>query len=435
MKSEKRRLVIEIEKRTVDKRTGHISFQFRIGPFKKTMGTTIGAAIRRTLLSLSKTVSITSACGNFCGGNSIREDLFELSLNLQRIHIKSSFFPYLGTARIQKVGPAIVTAQDLQLENGLEVVNPYQYICTLNSSYALDLHLMIMSPEVNQGLDSIDPTNPLKLSNKKSSKVRENEIASVFDTNKNVLLDKLEKNTYKQTVEKSKKYSNNTNNLKTLNIDNKSSNIKDSKIKLGTPQKLPLDIVIVDPIYSSIQSCGFEVIQTTNSSVNEYEELIKRGVTDTEEFLRFVVISRGAIEPAVAIEIAVRELIETLSILEPLPHVFACEKNLLLSLEMISQFILTQKIRNNIVNSYTTEVLKKLDLRHLNLPTKLELFLRQEGFVSLQSLISVPLELFRRIGLKHNDLITIEKSLNLFGLSINLDKNLKWELIPNSLPF
>ena len=41
MKSEKRRLVIEIEKRTVDKRTGHISFQFRIGPFKKTMGTTI----------------------------------------------------------------------------------------------------------------------------------------------------------------------------------------------------------------------------------------------------------------------------------------------------------------------------------------------------------------------------------------------------------
>nr|AOW70698.1 RNA polymerase subunit alpha [Monodopsis sp. MarTras21] len=438
MKSEKPRLVIEIEKRTVDKRTGHISFQFRIGPFKKTMGTTIGAAIRRTLLSLSKTVSITSACGNFFGGNSIREDLFELSLNLQRIHIKSSFFPYLGTARIQKVGPAIVTAQDLQLENGLEVVNPYQYICTLNSSYALDLHLMIMSPEVNQGLDSIDPINPLKISNKKSSKVRENEIASVFDTNKNVLLDKLEKNTYKQTVEKSKKYSNNTNNLKSLkilNTDNISNNIKDSKIKLGTPQKLPLDIVIVDPIYSSIQSCGFEVIQTTNSSVNEYEKLIKRGVTDTEEFLRFVVISRGAIEPAVAIEVAVRELIETLSILEPLPHIFACEKNLLLSLEMISQFILTQKVRNNIVNSYTTEVLKKLDLRHLNLPTKLELFLRQEGFVSLQSLISVPLELFRRIGLKHNDLITIEKSLNLFGLSINLDKNLKWELIPNSLPF
>ena len=197
---------------------------------------------------------------------------------------------------------------------------------------------------------------------------------------------------------------------------------------------MPLDIIVVDPIYSSIQSCGFEVIQTTNSSVSEYEELIKRGVTDTEEFLRFVVISRGDIEPAAAIQLAVLELRETLTILEPLPHVYASEKNLLLSLEMGSQFILTQKIRDNLVDSYTMEVLKKLDLKHLNLPINLELFLRREGFVSLQSLTSIPLELFKRIGLKENDLASIEKSLNLFGLSINLDKNLKWELIPNSLP-
>jgi hypothetical protein len=101
---------------------------------------------------------------------------------------------------------------------------------------------------------------------------------------------------------------------------------------------------------------------------------------------------------------------------------------------MGSQFILTQKIRDNLVDSYTIEVLKKLDLKHLNLPINLELFLRREGFVSLQSLISIPLELLKRIGLKENDLASIEKSLNLFGLSINLDKNLKWELIPNSLP-
>lgn len=438
MKSEKRKLVIEIEKRTVDKKTGHISFQFRIGPFKKTMGTTIGAALRRTLLSLSKSLAITSACGNFSGGNSIREDLFELSLNLQRIHIKSAFFPYIGTAQINKKGPAIITAQDLQLENGLEVVNPYQYICTLNSSYNLNLHLMISSPNVNQGVDYIDPINPLKISKKKSLKVRENEITSIFDRNHNNLLENLEKSSSEQSLEKSKKHYPNISSLKSLknlHTDNIGSNAKDSKIKLGSPQKLPLDIVIVDPIYSSIQSCGFEVIQTTNSSVSEYEELIKRGITDTEEFLRFVVISRGAIEPALAIEIAVKELTETLSILEPLPHVFACEKNLLLSLETGSQSILTQKIRDNVVNSYTTEVLKKLDLRHLNLPTKLELFLRQEGFVTLQSIISVPLELFRRIGLKEDDLISIEKSLNLFGLSINLDKNLKWELIPSSLPF
>lgn len=443
MKTEKRRLVIEIEKRTVDKRTGHISFQFRIGPFKKTMGTTIGAALRRTLLSLSKTLAITSACGNFSDGNSIREDLFELSLNLQRIHIKSSFFPYIGTARIQKIGPAVITAQDLQLEEGLEVVNPYQYICTLNSSYNLDLHLMISSPEINQSVDYIDPVNPLKTTNKNLLKLREEDINNIFASNSNSFSDKLKNHIFKlnsvneNTDDKYKKLSTNLNKLKPLKntrSDIIGTNLKDSKIKLSAPQKLPLDIIVVDPIYSSIQSCGFEVIQTTNSSVSEYEELIKRGITDTEEFLRFVVISRGDIEPTSAIEIAVEELKETLTILEPLPHVYASEKNLLLSLEMGSQFILTQKIRDNIVNSYTLEVLKKLDLKHLSLPTKLELVLRREGFVSLQSLTSVPLELLKRIGLKENELDTIEKSLNLFGLSINLDKNLKWELIPNSLP-
>lgn len=443
MKTEKRRLVIEIEKRTVDKRTGHISFQFRIGPFKKTMGTTIGAALRRTLLSLSKTLAITSACGNFSDGNSIREDLFELSLNLQRIHIKSAFFPYIGTARIQKVGPAVITAQDLQLEEGLEVVNPYQYICTLNSSYTLDLHVMISSPEINQSVDYIDPINPLKTTNKNLLKLREEDVNNIFASNSNNFSDRLKKQISKLNSvneisdDKFKKTSTNLNNLKPLKSSRSDiigTNLKDSKIKLSTPQKLPLDIIVVDPIYSSIQSCGFEVIQTTNSSVSEYEELIKRGVTDTDEFLRFVVISRGDIEPTSAIEIAVEELKETLTILEPLPHVYASEKNLLLSLEMGSQFILTQKIRDNIVNSYTLEVLKKLDLKHLSLPTSLELFLRREGFVSLQSLTSVPLELLRRIGLKENELDTIEKSLNLFGLSINLDKNLKWELIPNSLP-
>lgn len=106
MKLDKRRLVIEIEKRTMDKRTGHISFQFRIGPFKKTMATTIGSALRRTLLSMTKTLAITSVCGNFHDGNSIREDLFELSLNFQRVHIKSSFFPYIGVGRIKKKRPS-----------------------------------------------------------------------------------------------------------------------------------------------------------------------------------------------------------------------------------------------------------------------------------------------------------------------------------------
>lgn len=83
----------------------------------------------------------------------------------------------------------------MHLEDGLEVVNPYQYICTLNSSYSLDLHLMISSPEVNQGLDYIDPKNPISLTNKNPLKLREEEINNIYQENKNSFLEKLKNTT------------------------------------------------------------------------------------------------------------------------------------------------------------------------------------------------------------------------------------------------
>nr|YP_010478765.1 RNA polymerase subunit alpha [Neustupella aerophytica]UVI61070.1 RNA polymerase subunit alpha [Neustupella aerophytica] len=442
MKFEKPKLVIEIEKRTIDKRTGHISFQFRIGPFKKTMATTIGSALRRTLLSMTKTLAITSVCGNFHEGNCIREDLFELSLNLQHIHIKSSFFPYIGIGRLRKKGPAIITAKDLQLEEGLEVVNPNQYICTVNESYTINLALMINSPKTNQGTDYIDPLNPINFIKKNSIKNRELQFDAKSSKRENFfqIYDDLNKRIdSKSNQEISTKTKNedtpSLKSIKNIKSDNSTKSIKDTKIRVGIPQKLPIDIVVVDPIYSALQSCGFEVLQTTNSSVAEYEELIKRGLSYTDEFLRFVVVSRGGIEPAVAVESAVQELKETLSILEPLPHIFASEKNLLLSLERNSSLMINNNERQRIISSYTLEILKNLDIKHLKLPDYLELFLRREGFISINNLVSVPLEFLKRIGLNKIDVNLIEESLNLFGLSLNISKNLKWEIVPSSLSF
>lgn len=444
MKSENSRLVIAIEKRLLDKRTGQISFQFRIGPFKKSMATTIGSALRRTLLAMSQTVAITTACGKFSEGNCIREDLFELSLNLQRVHIKSSFFPYFGTAYIHKKGPAIVTAQDLKLEEGLEVVNPYQYICTINDTYDLDLCVMISSPKVNNTLDSINPINNLIFKQRNSLPKREYELTSLFDKDfstfpSNGQLDKSnEKTINEQNSLKLKKSLSNPRGVSYTKASKMETFVdigKESKTKLSSAQKLSNEIIIIDPIYSPIQSCGFEIVQTTTSSVSEYEELIKTGISDTAEFLRFVVVSRGSIEPALAIQLAVQDLSETFSSIEPLSHVFACEKNIFLSLENFSQQYLNNKSRGNIKTLYTFEILKKLDIRHLSLPPELELFLRREGFVNFKNLITVPLEFLRRIGLNEKELNIIQNALNLYGLSINTDKNMKWELIPTSLSF
>ena len=56
--------MMKIEKRFVDKKTGQIFFQFQLGPFKKTMATTVGVALRRVMMGSSKTIAITSAHGD-----------------------------------------------------------------------------------------------------------------------------------------------------------------------------------------------------------------------------------------------------------------------------------------------------------------------------------------------------------------------------------
>lgn len=365
---------------------------------------------------------------------------FELSLNLQRIHIKSTFLPYIGIGRIRKKGPAIITAQDLKLEQGLEVVNPYQYICTVNESYILDMCLMINSPGSNNFTDYVNPITPINFNYKN------------YITNRELDIDKLSNNVFSNLVENTQnklpifetegdnqqkiKSDNDPSSkiVKNIKLENSTNNLKDSKIKLGAPQKLPFDIVIVDPIYSAIQSCGFEIVQTTNSSVMEYEDLVKRGVSETEEFIKFVVISRGAIEPATVIELATQELRETLSVFEPIPHVFACEKNTLLSLEKVSESAHRSRDREKVLKLHEFEILKKLDIKHLGLPNNLEILLRREGFVNLNNLLIVPLEFLKRIGLKQTDLKLIENSLHLFGFSLNIHKNMKWEAVPYFLP-
>lgn len=443
MKLEKRKLLIEIEKRTIDKKTGHIAFQFQIGPFKKTMATTIGAALRRTLLSVPKDVTITSACGNFYDGNCLREDLFEISLNLQKINIKSSFFPYVGTGRIKKVGPAVITAQDLKLENGLEIVNPYQYICSVNEGYTFDMLILISSPNLNQSLSNGNPSSTFIRSRKEGIKQQEKNIIS-FGTNKGQI--------FLESLENSIKNSKLLNSMKSLTSDSLkqekqkiNSNLqvlpsdggsikKINSLSLGTPQKLPFDIIMVDPIYSAIQSCGFEISQTIKSSVVEYDELIKRGIAQTEEFLRFVVISRGTIEPAFAIQKAVNELKATLSILEPLPHVFSSQKNTLLTVRSTSQKVDCFKNQNNITSSFTNQIFNKLDISTLNIPLKLELTLRRQGFVNVGDLRIVPLEFLRRIGLQTNEIKVIKYALNSFELSNDIDEELVWDLIPKTIP-
>jgi len=120
-----------------------------IGPLEGGYGTTLGNALRRTLLSSINgaavvSVKIADVYHEFSVIPHAREDTTRLLLNLKAVR----FRPLVDGEHEWRVslmasGEGLVTAADLQLPSDLEVVNPEQPILTLDSHDA-DLHLELL---------------------------------------------------------------------------------------------------------------------------------------------------------------------------------------------------------------------------------------------------------------------------------------------------
>src|SRR5210317_2399276 len=92
--------------------------KFIIGPLEKGQGTTLGNALRRTLLSDLEgaaivAVRIAGVSHEFSTIPGIREDVLEILLNLKEVVLKSQTKnPCVGRLRVQE--PAIVTTNNLE---------------------------------------------------------------------------------------------------------------------------------------------------------------------------------------------------------------------------------------------------------------------------------------------------------------------------------
>jgi len=380
---------MQIEKRFVDKKTGQIFFQFQLGPFKKTMATTVGVALRRVMMGSSKTIAITSAHGDLYQGDSLREDVFEFSLNLQQVVIKSVVFPFLGTGKLQKKGPAIITAGDIILPEGLELVNPYQYLCTLNEGYTLNLALVLSSPpraRFESGIP-LKSSPPIKMGGQAPT------------THEN------------SPVQESR---NPTNRRKKKDLGDGEKNAKKSPniLTKDSPKSLPLDSILVDPIYAPVQSCSFEIIHVVGSYFPEYLELTKSGLSQTPEYLRMSVVTNGSIEPVLALQDAVQELNGALSLFTPLTHIFAGYYNTILAVNFKK---LSKSSSDQITKHYFDMICKNIDLSNLNLSIENELFLRRNGISTLGNILSLPLSVLKNLGLGTKEFIELKGSLNKFG--------------------
>ncbi|MDD5262096.1 MAG: DNA-directed RNA polymerase subunit alpha [Methylacidiphilales bacterium] len=131
--------------------------KFVAEPFEAGYGHTLGNSLRRVLLNslegaAASTVKIEGALHEFTSLPGVVQDVTEIILNLKKVLFK---LPNRDTRvlflSVNKEGD--VTAGDIQLETGVEVVNPDQIICTLDKKQKFEAELEI---KVGRGYASGD---------------------------------------------------------------------------------------------------------------------------------------------------------------------------------------------------------------------------------------------------------------------------------------
>ena len=121
--------------------------KFVLEPLERGLGTTIGNALRRVLLSSLPGDAITSVridgvMHEFQTIEGIIEDVTTIILNLKRIVVKKNTDEQI-TIKLSAKGEGVITAGDLAKEPTLEVINKDQVICTLVEGGKLDMEITI----------------------------------------------------------------------------------------------------------------------------------------------------------------------------------------------------------------------------------------------------------------------------------------------------
>ena len=132
---------IEIEE------VGENRSRFVVEPLEPGFGYTLGNTMRRTLLSRIPGAAITSIQiegveHEFSTVPGVVEDVVDIILNIKRIVVHMDGIDE-QTVYLSAKGAGDVTAKDLKLPAGVEVVNPDAHIATLSSSGRLEMEMTV----------------------------------------------------------------------------------------------------------------------------------------------------------------------------------------------------------------------------------------------------------------------------------------------------
>ena len=142
--------MIEIEKPQIEciETPGDASYgKYVIEPLERGYGTTLGNALRRTLLSslpgtAATGIKIAGVQHEFSTIPGVKEDVTQIVLNVKGITAK---LHSPGTKRvyIQASGEGEVTAGDIKADGEVEILNPELHIATLSADATLNMELTL----------------------------------------------------------------------------------------------------------------------------------------------------------------------------------------------------------------------------------------------------------------------------------------------------
>jgi DNA-directed RNA polymerase subunit alpha len=136
--------VPRISSESVDENRG----SFTIEPLDRGFGYTFGNSLRRVLLSSLAGAAVTSVriagvAHEFSTIRGVKEDVTDIVLNLKGVVCRMHSDATEIEAPLIVTGPGEITAKDIDLPSGVEILNPDAHIATLEQKTKLEVYLTV----------------------------------------------------------------------------------------------------------------------------------------------------------------------------------------------------------------------------------------------------------------------------------------------------
>jgi DNA-directed RNA polymerase subunit alpha len=136
--------VPRISSESVDDNRG----SFTIEPLDRGFGYTFGNSLRRVLLSSLSGAAVTSVriegvAHEFSTIRGVKEDVTDIVLNLKGVVCRMHSDATEIEAPLVVTGPGEITAKDIDLPSGVEILNPDAHIATLEKKTKLEVYLTV----------------------------------------------------------------------------------------------------------------------------------------------------------------------------------------------------------------------------------------------------------------------------------------------------